>query len=114
MRAYGAKKFFREELNKRIDDYVRASLVFYDLNRWVSVRLDFLGAAFVGAVTAYMVYGSTVTAGSVGFILSLVLSFSDSIPVIVKTYNGLEQHGTFSRSTICATTKISMCNNNSQ
>ena len=53
MRAYGAKKFFREELNKRIDDYVRASLVFYDLNRWVSVRLDFLGAA--AAVAGHLI-----------------------------------------------------------
>ena len=113
MRAYGAKKFFREELNKRIDDYVRASLVFYDLNRWVSVRLDFLGAAFASAVAAYLVYGSTVTAGSVGFILSLVLRFSQSILEVVRIYNSLEQYGTFSQITTCAITKFLMCHINS-
>lgn len=71
------------------------SLAFYDLNRWLSVRLDFLGSVFAGTVAAYLVYGSSITAGSVGFILTLVLRFSQSILEVVRWYNRVEQHGKF-------------------
>ena len=52
--------------------------------------LDFLGAVFSCAVASFLVYGSTLSAGSIGFTMSLVLTFADSILYIVETYNSLE------------------------
>ena len=90
IRAYDAKLFFRQELNRRLDDYIRTSIIFYDFNRWISTVLDFLGAVFSCAVASFLVYGSTLSAGSIGFTMSLVLTLADSILYIVQTYNSLE------------------------
>lgn len=71
---------------------MRASMAFYDLNRWVSVRLDFLGAVFSCAVASYLVYGSTSPAGSVGFTMSIALSFAETILYVVRIYNMVESN----------------------
>ncbi|EJC98299.1 P-loop containing nucleoside triphosphate hydrolase protein [Fomitiporia mediterranea MF3/22] len=69
IRAYNAQKIFDTELRKRIDIYARTA-------RWVSIRMDGLGAIFAGSVAAYLVYGEHVEAGYAGFTLSVVLQFS--------------------------------------
>lgn len=51
-----------------------------------------LGGSFAAVVTGYLVYGTTVKAGGVGFTLSLVLTFAGKILVWVRTYNVMEVH----------------------
>lgn len=87
IRAYGAQDLFYSELKKRIDVLARTSYCFYDINRWVSIRMDFLGAIFGGVVAAYLAYGSKIPAGYAGFTLSSVLSFSSQILFWVRIYN---------------------------
>ncbi|KAI5122628.1 hypothetical protein M0805_008717 [Coniferiporia weirii] len=90
IRAYGAQNLFRSVLEERIDVYARTSYTFYDINRWVSIRVDSLGAVFSGVVSAYLVYGGRIGAGTAGFTLSVVLSFTRIILFWVRIYNLLE------------------------
>ncbi|KAI5122640.1 hypothetical protein M0805_008724 [Coniferiporia weirii] len=90
IRAYGAQNLFRSVLEERIDVYARTSYTFYDINRWVSIRVDSLGAIFAGVVSAYLVYGGRIGAGTAGFTLSVVLSFTRIILFWVRIYNLLE------------------------
>lgn len=71
IRAYGAQAQFRNESYSRIDRYVRAGRTFNDLNRWVAVRIDFLGALFSAALAMYLVYGSSARAANTGFSLNM-------------------------------------------
>ncbi|EJC97738.1 P-loop containing nucleoside triphosphate hydrolase protein [Fomitiporia mediterranea MF3/22] len=87
IRAYSAQDLFYNELKNRIDVLARTSYCFYDINRWVSIRMDFLGAIFGGVVAAYLAYGSNIPAGYAGFTLSAVLSFSAQILFWVRFYN---------------------------
>ena len=71
IRAYGAQDQFRKESYRRIDRYVRAGRTFYNLNRWVSIRLEALGAMFASALATYLVYGSNTRAANTGFLLTM-------------------------------------------
>ncbi len=95
IRAYSADAIFRKGLKKRADTLVRASLTFYNVNMWVSVRIDSLGCLFAVAVTIYFVYFSNVQAGYAGFTLSMVFSISQYVLYWVRIYNLVEVEGTF-------------------
>ncbi|KAH9028057.1 hypothetical protein EDB83DRAFT_2543807 [Lactarius deliciosus] len=56
IRAYGAQIAFREESYRRIDKYSRAGRSFYNMNRWINLRIDFLGGLFAASLAAYLVY----------------------------------------------------------
>ncbi|KAI5122631.1 hypothetical protein M0805_008718 [Coniferiporia weirii] len=90
IRAYGAQNLFYSVLQERIDVHQRASLTFADINRWIAIRLDSLGAVFAGVVSTYLVYGGKVEAGTAGFTLSMVLLFTRLILYWVRLYNMLE------------------------
>ena len=59
------------------------------------MRIDILGGIFSAVVTIYIVYLGKVSAGVVGFTLSLVLAFSREVLWWVRIYNLLEVQGTF-------------------
>ncbi|KIP07615.1 hypothetical protein PHLGIDRAFT_413728 [Phlebiopsis gigantea 11061_1 CR5-6] len=91
IRAYGAQTAFREELFKRINDYTRAGRIFWCLNRWIAVRLYALSAIFAGAIALYFVYGdAAATPSSVGFVLTVAISFTEGVLNFVHWYNNLE------------------------
>ena len=71
IRAYGAQNQFRQESYRRIDKYVRAARTFYNLNRWVSIRIEALGSLFAACLAAYLVYGSNARAANTGFSLNM-------------------------------------------
>lgn len=93
IRAYGAQEKFDIEIRKRINKYTRTSLTFYHINRWVSIRIDMLGAVFSGIISTYLVYGGHLEAGYAGFTLSIVLSFTSQLLTWVRLYNILEIEG---------------------
>jgi len=72
IRAYGAEETFKAEALRRIDIYTRAARPYYNLNRWISIRVNALGGAFSAALAAYLVYGQNSDAPTTGFSLSLV------------------------------------------
>ncbi|KAF8171621.1 P-loop containing nucleoside triphosphate hydrolase protein [Mycena galopus ATCC 62051] len=55
IRAYGAESKFGTESLKRIDRYTRAARNYYNLNRWVGIRVDLLGSLFAAALATYLV-----------------------------------------------------------
>ncbi|THH01300.1 hypothetical protein EW026_g1369 [Hermanssonia centrifuga] len=94
IRAYSAQQAFKEETLERLDRYIRASRSFYNLNRWISIRIDALSAVFTAALAFYLIYGSaSATAPSIGFVLTMAVSFSDMILLWVRTYNDFEVSG---------------------
>ena len=93
VRAYGAQALFRDRLKRRVNVLMRCSLSFYDINRWISVRIDTLSGIFAATVSAYFVYANGITAGYAGFTLSLVLGLSRDVLFWVRIYNLLEIEG---------------------
>lgn len=71
IRAYGAEQTFRTETLRRIDRYTRAGRAFYDLNRWVTIRIDALGSLFAASLAAYLVYFQNNIASTTGFSLNM-------------------------------------------
>lgn len=93
IRAYGAQDAFRRQSLERIDCYSRSARTFYNLNRWVCIRIDLIGALFTGALAAYLVYGRTSEAGNVGFSLNMAIGFSSMILYWVRILNSAEVDG---------------------
>ncbi|KZT67112.1 P-loop containing nucleoside triphosphate hydrolase protein [Daedalea quercina L-15889] len=93
IRAYGAQDVFRRESYKRINRYSRISVIFWGLSRWVSIRIDALGAAFTAALAGYLVYSGAITASTTGFSLNMAVGFSGMILMWVSMLNELEING---------------------
>lgn len=93
IRAYGAQDHFSSRLKTRMDILSRASYTFFDINRWISVRVDALSGLFVACVSAYLVYGGKVSAGEAGFTISVVVWFSRQMTLWVRWYNLVEIEG---------------------
>ena len=90
IRAYGAEERFLKESLTRIDKYIRARRSFYDLNRWITVRIDSMGAAFSAGLAAWLIYGRGNTATNTGFSLNMAIGFSGLILWWVRLLNLLE------------------------
>ncbi|KZO93694.1 ATP-binding cassette transporter [Calocera viscosa TUFC12733] len=94
IRAYGAENSFQAEIVKRIDIYSRPSRTFYNLNRWISVRIDVLGGIFAAGLAAYLVYGQAgAGASNIGFSLNMAVGFSGMILWWVRVLNEFEIAG---------------------
>ncbi|KAH9952289.1 hypothetical protein BGW80DRAFT_1430860 [Lactifluus volemus] len=92
IRAYGAQVAFRQESYKRIDRYSRAGRSFYNMNRWISLRIDFLGGLFAAALAAYLVYvpDKRILPSDTGFSLTMAIGFSGLILWWVRIFNDFE------------------------
>ncbi|KAF7340501.1 Multidrug resistance-associated ABC transporter protein [Mycena sanguinolenta] len=93
VRAFGAQSKFTTESMSRIDRYTRAARNFYNLNRWVSIRIDILGAMFSASVATYMVYITRSRAGDAGFVLNMAISFTQILLYVVRLINDFEVQG---------------------
>ncbi|KAF8528008.1 P-loop containing nucleoside triphosphate hydrolase protein [Hysterangium stoloniferum] len=80
IRAYGAQAAFTSESLKRIDKYTRPARVYYNINRWIGVRIDAIGTAFTACLALYLAYSKTFhTPSDAGFSLAMAVAFSDRI-----------------------------------
>ena len=98
IRAYSAQDSFRQESLRRIDKVTRLSRTFYNLNRWITIRVDIVGIIFSTALAIYLVYGTGVThkpgsAANIGFSLNMAVGFSSMILLWVRYLNDLEVSG---------------------
>nr|XP_019050369.1 ATP-binding cassette transporter [Kwoniella bestiolae CBS 10118]OCF29299.1 ATP-binding cassette transporter [Kwoniella bestiolae CBS 10118] len=100
IRAYGAQQKLRAEAQRKADKYTRAAtalaLTFsfsYNLNRWVTIRIDMLGGLFSALLAAFLVYGVRLDASTTGFALSQAISFSAMILWWVRLVNEMEVQG---------------------
>ncbi|KDQ30408.1 hypothetical protein PLEOSDRAFT_1053612 [Pleurotus ostreatus PC15] len=97
IRAYGVQEAFKAESLVRIDKYTRASRTFYNLNRWICIRIDAFGNLFAVALAAYLLYGVRQGASNTGFSLNMAVGFSSMILYWVRVYNEFEVQGTLER-----------------
>jgi len=95
IRAYGAQHAFKRVSMTRIHSYTRAARTFYNLNRWISVRIEVLGGLFAAGLAIYLVYGRgpLPTASDTGFSLNMAVGFSSMILWWVRMFNELEVNG---------------------
>ncbi|KAH7908629.1 P-loop containing nucleoside triphosphate hydrolase protein [Hygrophoropsis aurantiaca] len=94
IRAYGAQEAFKRESLTRIDRYTKCARMFYNLNCWLSVRLDVISALFTSSLAAYLVYGnSALNASDIGFSLNMAVVFSALILWWVSGLNDVEISG---------------------
>ncbi|KAF8885695.1 multidrug resistance-associated ABC transporter [Gymnopilus junonius] len=90
IRAYGAQQFFKTESLKRVDRYLRIARTSYNLNRWIGIRIDLLGASFTTALASYLLIRKTLNPANVGFSLNMSLEFCSMILWLVRCYNDFE------------------------
>ncbi|KAI0344119.1 multidrug resistance-associated ABC transporter [Trametopsis cervina] len=93
IRAYGAEEAFKAESHKRIDKFSRAARSFYNLNRWVCIRIEALAGLFAAGLATYLVYGGKVSASNTGFALTMAVGFSGMILWWVRLLNEFEVAG---------------------
>ncbi|KIK55022.1 hypothetical protein GYMLUDRAFT_264341 [Collybiopsis luxurians FD-317 M1] len=91
IQAYGAQEMVTEELLRRIDKYSRSSRIFYNLQRWMAIRMHVISALFFGSLTWYLVYVKKDTASNTGFLINMpVLTFTGAIFGWIININMLE------------------------
>jgi len=98
IRAYSAQGMFKQESLDRIDKFSRPARTFYNLNRWISIRIDVIGAMFSSGLAAYLVYGTGAIhrpgyAAAIGFSLNMAVGFSSMILWWVRILNEFEVSG---------------------
>ncbi|KAJ6519437.1 hypothetical protein C8R45DRAFT_1066135 [Mycena sanguinolenta] len=93
IRAYGAQNAIINISLDRIDKYTRTARTFYNLNRWVCIRIDVLGGLFAASLAYYLVYFRTYNPSNVGFSLNMAIGFSGMILWWVRVLNDFEIQG---------------------
>ncbi|KAJ7693691.1 P-loop containing nucleoside triphosphate hydrolase protein, partial [Mycena rosella] len=93
IRAYGAQNSIIKISLERIDKYTRTARTFYNLNRWICVRIDALGGIFASSLAYYLVYVQSHSPSSVGFSLNMAIGFSGMILWWVRVLNDFEIQG---------------------
>ncbi|KAJ3014895.1 hypothetical protein HKX48_004894 [Thoreauomyces humboldtii] len=94
IRAYGADARFLEESNTRVDANHRAFFYLWVSNRWLGVRVDFVGygVSFCAslAILASMYFGGGMDPGAAGLSLSYALTFQDALLWVVRMHAFME------------------------
>ncbi|TRM65976.1 hypothetical protein BD626DRAFT_427540 [Schizophyllum amplum] len=93
IRAYGVQARSLAESMERVNRYVRAARTFYNLNRWICVRIDALGGLFAALLAAYLVYFQDQKSSTTGFSLNMAVGFSGMILWWVRILNQFEVEG---------------------
>lgn len=88
IRAYGQQARFVQENEIRMDTNVRAYFPSISANRWLAVRLEFIGSVIILFAAAFaaisVASGSGLTAGAVGLAMSYALNITQSLNWIVR------------------------------
>ncbi|KAJ6504343.1 hypothetical protein C8R47DRAFT_1316459 [Mycena vitilis] len=90
VRAYGAQNALIRISMDRIDRLTRASRIFGNLNRWVTVRTSLLSGLFTAFLAYYLVYFQSHRPSNVGFTLNMAIGFSGGILAWVQRFNQFE------------------------
>lgn len=78
---------------ERVNRYVRAARAFYNLNRWICIRIDALGGLFAALLAGYLVYFQDQKSSTTGFSLNMAVGFSGMILWWVRILNQFEVEG---------------------
>ena len=75
---------------KKIDYYIKISRTSFNVNRWIGIRIDALGAIFTAALASYLLVHRSLNAANTGFSLNMALDFCGMILWFVRYYNEFE------------------------
>jgi len=96
IRAFGDVDRYIEDHALRVDRYFRAFWPSMVINRWLSLRLDFIGAVLTAAVAAAIFltidfpFGLEMDPGKAGFAISQIISITAFLSFTVMIYGQLE------------------------
>ncbi|KAJ3131539.1 hypothetical protein HDU90_008206 [Geranomyces variabilis] len=95
IRAYGAEKRFMDESNARVDTNHRAFFYLWTSNRWLGIRVDFVGAmvsfsAAMAILASIHMGNGVMDPGSAGLSLSYALTFTDALLWVVRMHAVME------------------------
>ncbi|CEP11799.1 hypothetical protein [Parasitella parasitica] len=95
IRAYEQQKRFMFENEGKLDDNQRAYFPSISCNRWLAVRLEFLGSIIILAAALFavigVVYGSSkIDAGLVGLSVSYALNVTQALNWVIRSYCEIE------------------------
>lgn len=93
IRAYAAQEQIRRDVREKADKYSRSATAFYNLNRWITVRIDMLGGLFASLLGAFLIYSVHLDPSTSGFALLQAIAFSSMILVWVRLVNEMEVQG---------------------
>ncbi|KAE9402019.1 P-loop containing nucleoside triphosphate hydrolase protein [Gymnopus androsaceus JB14] len=93
VRAYGVQRSVVEESLKRINYYSGPSVLYWNLSRWLNLRLDLLGNLFSAALAAYLVYVSHREASTTGFSLNMSVLFSSYLLYFIRNFSFFQVSG---------------------
>ncbi|CAO3622955.1 unnamed protein product [Cunninghamella blakesleeana] len=96
IRAYDQQNRFIFENEQRLDDNQRAYFPSISCNRWLAVRLEFLGSLIIFSASAFAVLGvlygdnSYIDPGLVGLSVSYALSITQALNWVIRSFCEIE------------------------
>ena len=95
IRAYEQQNRFMYENEGKLDDNQRAYFPSISCNRWLAVRLEFLGSIIILAAALFAVLGvvygsSSIDAGLVGLSVSYALNVTQALNWVIRSYCEIE------------------------
>ncbi|CAN6675011.1 metal resistance protein Ycf1p [Trichomonascus vanleenenianus] len=93
IRAFNQLQRFEQLNEKNIDANIRAQFLFRSTNRWLSFRLQTIGAAIVLATASTIVVGASkkaFTPGMIGIVMTYTLEVTDYLNRLVRSIVNLE------------------------
>lgn len=93
IRAYGGEQRFQQQCQKRIDSNNQAVYIANMINRWLGLRLDWIGALLVGATgIVAVVTAGQINAGLIGLAIAYALSVTGMLNWMVRGSTETETH----------------------
>ncbi|KAE9546353.1 hypothetical protein FO519_010435, partial [Halicephalobus sp. NKZ332] len=96
IRAFGKTDVFCQAMAKHIDNFIHAKYMNLIVNRWLAVRLEFIGNFIVFFAAIFAVFSTSwgwiSSAGLVGLSISYALNITEVLNFTVRHMSGLEMN----------------------
>ena len=93
IRAYGDESRFTRDNQLRVDTHNRPFIYLWATNRWLALRVDFVGALVAFFAGLFIILGiDTIDAGSAGLSLTYAVMFTENVLWLVRLYSANEQN----------------------
>ncbi|KAF9521634.1 hypothetical protein CPB83DRAFT_865377 [Crepidotus variabilis] len=90
IRAFGVQQRFKKQSMEHIDNFTRLSRTSLNLNSWIAIRSDFIGAALPALLATYLISTKNVAAANTGFSLTTSVEFCAGILWLARSWNEFE------------------------
>ncbi|EPS42193.1 hypothetical protein H072_3924 [Dactylellina haptotyla CBS 200.50] len=90
IRAFGESEAYIEKMDKKIDTYAEATFYTHLANRWMGVRMTYLGAVFSTLVSGLVVSIPGMDAALAGFAMSFAMEYTFAMIWALRRYADLE------------------------